>query len=187
MYIYRRSNHMTCPLDRLWPPTWLEVWLGLGSSRAGSITRQQDRTDQTKFTVLAPLTCNFGPFGSDFWAQVAPTWAPGLAKVALPLQSGIELDKSRFSKKNHKKLSLQTPGWRPNRPQGGSDPPEAVNQSPKWSKKRPRAVIFASFSQLFARLGPTSSQGCFRCPIVSQNDPPDYQKHDKYTNLFWET
>ena len=111
------------------------MWLGLGNSRAGSITRQQDRTDQTKFTVLAPLTCNFGPFGSDFWAQVAPTWAPGLAKVRLPLQRGIEFDKLPFSLTYHKKLCLQAPAWRPNRPQIGSDPPGAVNQSPKCPKQ----------------------------------------------------
>ena len=143
---YRRSNHMTCPLDRLWPPPWREVGRGLGSFRAVSITRRQDRTDQTKFTVLVPLTCNFGPFGSDFWAQVAPTWTPGLTKVALLLQNGIESDKSPFPERNYKKPSLQTLGWRPSRPQGGSDPPGAVNQSPKCSTKLARALIFAPFS-----------------------------------------
>ena len=179
---------MTCPLDRLWPPTWLKVWRRLGSSRAVSITRQQDRTDQTKFIVLVPLTCNFGPLGSDFWVQVAPTWAPGLAKVALPLQSGIALHKSHFSKKkNSKQLSLRTPGWRPHRPQGGSDPPEAVNRSPKCFKKRPWVVIFMSFSKVFARLGPTSSQTCFWRPIVNQNDPPNYQKHIKCIHFFFQT
>ena len=81
---------------------------------------KQDQADQPNLTVQARLTCpakqlctvftNFGPFGPEVWAQVAPTWGLGLAKVALLLQRGIELDKSRFSKKNHKKQSLQTPG-----------------------------------------------------------------------------
>ena len=75
--------------------TWF--WAEVGQFPAVSITRQQDRTDQTRCTVLASLTCNFGPFGSNFWGQIAPTWAHVLAKVELPLQNGIELHKSHFS------------------------------------------------------------------------------------------
>ena len=176
---------MTCPLDRLWPPAWPKVGRSLRSFRAVPITRKQDRTEQTKFTVLVPLTYNFGPLGSDFWGQVAPTWAPGLAKPALLLQSGIELHKSPFSKKNNKKLSLRTPGWRPHRPKGGSGPPGTAKQTPRCFKKWHWAFIFLSFSELFARPGPTSSQGCFRRLILTQSDRPDYQKHWKYTHSFW--
>jgi len=44
-----------------------------------------------------------GGFGRDFCAQVAPTWTPRPSKVAIPLQTGIEIAKARFSLENREK------------------------------------------------------------------------------------
>ena len=103
---------MTCPLDRLLTlPVLIPAVLAPFLHRSRMIPKQ-DQAEQPNLTVQAPPTCpakqlctvvtNFGPFGSDFWAQAAPTWAPGLVKIALPLESGIEIHNSRFFAKNHK-------------------------------------------------------------------------------------
>ena len=94
----------------------------------------------------SPLRGHFGPFGRDFGAQVAPTWAPGPAQVAILFESGIEIHKSHFSVNSCEKHRPRTPGWRPNRPQGGSEPPGQALQS---SKVLPNGTPGPPFFTLF--------------------------------------
>ena len=41
-------------------------------------------------------------FRCDFWWKVAPTWMPGPALIAIPLECGIEMHKSHISEKTVK-------------------------------------------------------------------------------------
>ena len=95
---------MTCRLDRLWPSAWLEFGLRRGGSRAVSITPTARQNWSATLFDPDPWICPAGRHLTDFWPQGAPTWSPRPAKVAIPLQRGIEITKTHFPQKVRKKL-----------------------------------------------------------------------------------
>ena len=124
------------------------------------------------------LRGSFGPIGLDFSAQVAPTWVPGPARIAIPLESGIELHKTHFSNKimknrargpqvEAKTVSKLVKGFL-----GSSTEPQSA---PKCS---PGRSYFPTFRHILHDLVPPSPKAASGNEFSAQNDPADSQNHE---------
>ena len=75
-----------------------------------------------------------------FWAHMAPTWTPELAQVAIPLQSGIEIAETHFSRQSLEKHRLQAQRRCPNRLQGVEAKIKVDQGAPKGTHRPPHAL-----------------------------------------------
>ena len=153
MCIYRRSDHITCRLDRLWPPTWPEFRLVSGSSHSSD-----NKTALTGLTWLSwPLSL---ARPRRLWAARARLLWPSSCNLVAQTDKSSNSTRERHQKlkiarfpQNQHKYHSQPPKWRANCAQGLLSKPF---RAPMCSQRRPRASILATFLQSFAWLEPWS-------------------------------
>ena len=94
------------------------------------------------FGCASEITARLGCFGCarpDFWSQVAPTWMPGTAIIAIPLEMGIEIHKSHVSNKTVKnsacgpQVEAQIVPIVPSLSRVFPAAPTELQSAPKWS------------------------------------------------------
>ena len=172
---------MTWRLDRLWLPTWLKSGLRPGSFPAVSITLTATPNRPVWLDCPGPshlpVRGDFGPLGRDFCAQVALTWSPRRAKVAILLQRGIEISKSHFSKQivknttRSRQSDVQTvPKASRARPSEPQCAPKGVPGRQFWRRFR---NILRDLSHAFSKLLPASNLE----PKTTLRTPPNRQIH----------
>ena len=176
IYIYRRSNHMTCRSDRLSPPTWLRSGLISDGFRTASITPTKTgltwpswplwlACPRTLWAARAWLLC---PSSSNLVAQTG--------KSSNSTREGHQNLKISFFLTNRQKYHPQPPKWRANCAQGI---PSRPFRAPMCPQRHPRAAILATFSQHLAWLEPWSFKVASGIQTWSQNDPPGTPKSSK--------
>ena len=189
---------MTCYLDRLVPPTWLKVWRGLCNSRAISIT------PPARPNRPAKLDC---PGPSDLQLWTARLWLLGPSSSNLGAWT-CKSSTSAWEWHRIRQITLFWKKWKLNwiyRPRVTSKPsprrfrPSRGGQSePKVLQKAASGLHFCVFFQTFcttwahelSRFLPASNfdpKRPFGLRKTCKTDPPEYQKHNKYTHLFLKT
>ena len=128
------------------------------------------------FEITARLDC-FGcarRFRCDFWSQVAPTWMPGPALIAIPLESGIEIHKSHISEKtvNNGACGAQVEAqvrqkFVKSLSRVCLAAPTERQSAPKWSLGSPNWCTFRTSWTTFAHYPSRLS----RHALFTQNDP----------------
>ena len=130
-----------------------------------------------------PLRGNFAPIGLDFSAQVAPTWVPGPAIIAI--RSRVE---SKYTNHTFPSKLLKNRACRPQVdvqtvPKVLQSLPSRSPRTPKCIQMEPWGLMFLYFPVHLGRLGPTNSQGCFRHAIFTKKRPSGHPKPLKLYTL----
>ncbi len=119
------------------------------------------------------------PCWCDFWSQVAPTWMPGPAIIAIPRERGIEMHKSHGSDKTVKNRACGPQVEAQIVPKLVKGVPSSPHRASKCSQMQPWAVKLVYFSIHLARFEPSIAQGWFRCSILSSKRTSRHPKQSK--------
>ena len=182
IYIYhiisRRSNHMSCQLDRLWPPTWLESRL-----ISGRFHNSDSKTAPTGLTWLPwPLWLARLRRLWAFWV-----WLLNSSSSNLVVQMGKSINSTAEGYQNHKITLFQQKSSKmpPAAAKVSSNlfprPPQQALQCPKVLPKVP---LGSKFCNIFATCCMTWAmifQGCFWHPTLGPKRSSGHPKIVKFT------